>query len=363
MNEADAIGGIVTGGLAARAVEPHTGEGDRSDDGGSEGGGEGACLNCSVRLVGDYCHACGQHGHVHRTLGAFWHDLLHGVLHFEGKIWRTLPLLAWRPGELTRRYIAGERAKFVSPMAFFLFSVFVMFAAMSLLFGSFHTNGVKVAPGEAIGKAQQRLKSDLADLERGRKSVVEAGGEATALAAIDADIEEAKAELAQIDQASQFVKVETDVTAGDSGLQSLGDLFKKAKENPDLLLYKLQTNAYKFSWALIPISVPLLWLLFLHRRRHRAYRAYDHTVFVTYSITFMSLLVILLSVLGKLGVGGGWIALAAFIVPPVHMYRQLRGAYSLGRFSAAWRTLILVNFAILAVNLFIAGIVYMGVSG
>ena len=53
---------------------------------------------------------------------------LHGVLHFEGKIWRTLPLLAWKPGELTRRYIDGERARFVSPIALFLFSVFLMFA-------------------------------------------------------------------------------------------------------------------------------------------------------------------------------------------------------------------------------------------
>ena len=56
---------------------------------------------------------------------------LHGVLHFEGKIWHTLPMLAWRPGELTRRYIDGERAKFVSPMALFLFSIFLMFAVAS----------------------------------------------------------------------------------------------------------------------------------------------------------------------------------------------------------------------------------------
>ncbi len=62
----------------------------------------------------------------------FFHDLLHGVLHFEGKIWRTLPMLAWRPGELTRRYIDGERAKFVSPIALFLFSVFLMFAVVKL---------------------------------------------------------------------------------------------------------------------------------------------------------------------------------------------------------------------------------------
>ena len=67
------------------------------------------------------------------SLGAFVHDLLHGVFHFEGKIWRTLPLLAWRPGELTRRYIDGERARFVSPIALFLFIVFLMFAVIGAL--------------------------------------------------------------------------------------------------------------------------------------------------------------------------------------------------------------------------------------
>uniref|UniRef100_UPI0013D512C6 DUF3667 domain-containing protein n=1 Tax=Enterobacter hormaechei TaxID=158836 RepID=UPI0013D512C6 len=66
-------------------------------------------------LVGSHCHNCGQAGHVHRSLSAIGHDILRGVFHFEGKLWRTLPMLAWRPGELTRRYIDGERARFVSP--------------------------------------------------------------------------------------------------------------------------------------------------------------------------------------------------------------------------------------------------------
>ena len=45
-------------------------------------------------------------------------------------------------------------------------------------------------------------------------------------------------------------------------------------KNPELVFYKLKTNAYKFSWALIPISVPFVWLLFPFSRR---FRLYDHT--------------------------------------------------------------------------------------
>src|SRR5687768_13876887 len=128
MPDLEAIGDAVTGVALARAAEPTAGEGDGHTH-------EHNCLNCGCALKGDYCHCCGQKAHVHRTLGAFWHDLLHSVLHFEGKIWRTLPLLAWRPGDLTRRYIEGERARFVSPMALFLFSVFLMFIVFSTLGG------------------------------------------------------------------------------------------------------------------------------------------------------------------------------------------------------------------------------------
>ena len=69
---------------------------------------------------------CFSPGPAFRTLSAFWHDLLHGVFHFEGKIWRTLPMLAWRPGVLTRSYIEGKRATYVSPIALFLFSAFLL---------------------------------------------------------------------------------------------------------------------------------------------------------------------------------------------------------------------------------------------
>jgi hypothetical protein len=44
------------------------------------------------------------------------------------------------PGQLTRRYIEGERARFVSPVALFLFSVFLMFAVFSSIGGPFAAN-------------------------------------------------------------------------------------------------------------------------------------------------------------------------------------------------------------------------------
>jgi hypothetical protein len=106
--------------------------------------------------------------------------------------------------------------------------------------------------------------------------------------------------------------------------------------------------------------VPFLWLLFLHRRRYRQYKAYDHVVFVTYSIAFMSLGFIALSLLRRLGLGDGLVGLAIFLVPPIHMYRQLRGAYQLSRFSALWRAFLLLNFALIAAGLFLTLLLALG---
>ena len=61
--------------------------------------------------------------------------------------------------------------------------------------------------------------------------------------------------------------------------------------------------------------------------------------------------------------GSSGIAGLLFLVPPFHMYRQLKGAYQLGRFGALWRTVALTVFAFVAVSLFVVLLVALGVLG
>jgi len=340
MGEFEAVGDVVTGGLVGRAIEPKAGEvGGQTH--------EQTCLNCGCELVGEYCHCCGQQAHVHRTLRAFGHDLLHGALHFEGKIWKTLPLLVWKPGELARRYIDGERAKFVSPVALFLFIVFLMFAVMGLT-GALDTSSEQLQTDLSSEIADARGK--VTELEGDR---IEALREGRPTGNIDSRLQEVRAELTEI----QKVKIGPDVAADidTKGAPSwLGGFIDKTSKNPELVFYKVKTNAYKFSWALIPISVPFVWLLFPFSRR---FRAYDHTVFVTYSLCFMMLLLVVGNTLGLV-----WPTIASllFFVPPFHMYRQLKSTYQLGRWGAIWRTTLLVGFAFAAIGMFTALIVGVG---
>ncbi|HSO46590.1 MAG TPA: DUF3667 domain-containing protein, partial [Rhizobiaceae bacterium] len=183
MGELGEIGEVVSGAVFARAIEPDTGA--VASDGHTH---QAACLNCATPLAGEYCHACGQRGHVHRTLTAFFHDLLHSVVHFEGKVWKTLPRLAWRPGELTRDYVAGKRASFVSPMALFLFSVFLLYAVVSWMGGP--SIG---SPELSAGLATDAAKSEaLAARLEGERTRAVAAGKATAR--IDKKIADARDE-------------------------------------------------------------------------------------------------------------------------------------------------------------------------
>jgi hypothetical protein len=352
MPDLEAIGDAATGGIIARAVEPRAGE---AGDGPNL---EGTCLNCGAKLEGPYCSECGQRGHVHRTLGAFWHDLVHGVLHFEGKIWRTLPLLAWRPGELTRRYVEGERARFVSPVALYLFTIFLTFAVFAVAGPDLGTSEMHNTRGEVTSSIEEE-KRDLVELREDRAEVLRTG-RGRPVEDIDRAIRETEEGIRALETFLKVGNPETNqMVGGKTGWKRLDERIKKFNANPQLALYKIQTNAYKFSWALIPISVPFVWLLFLHRRRYRQYGAYDHTVFVTYSITFMTLTLVLIALL-TLVPHTGWLRTAMIVIPPLHMYRQLRGAYQLRWFSAAWRTLALLVFANIAIVLFLLLLLALG---
>ena len=347
----EGAGDAVTGAVLARAVEPRSGEAATGHD-----DRPGNCLNCGAPLAGAFCHACGQPAHVHRTVAAWWHDLAHGVLHFEGKVWRTLPMLAWHPGRLTRRYIDGERARFVSPIALFLFTVFLMFAIFSMLGASLVS--LDEAPARELAAEASRAEAEVARLEARRSAEGQAGR-------TDPQLEQALRQARAARQAQQAV-FGTDGRMFDqdphTGWARLDAGLKKANENRSLLAYKLQNNAYKFSWALIPISLPFVWLLFLHRRRYRReYKAYDHLVFVTYSISFMSMLLIAFVMVRSIGVNSGFVNFLFVLIPPVHIYRQLKGAYALSRFGAVWRTAAVLVFALMSGLLFLLLLLALGV--
>lgn len=92
------------------------------------------CPNCQSELHGRFCHECGQKA-AHGNLGLhdFFHEATHEFLHLDGKILKTVKLLMTKPGLLTKEFVEGRRARYISPLRVYLtFSVLFFFLAAAV---------------------------------------------------------------------------------------------------------------------------------------------------------------------------------------------------------------------------------------
>jgi len=385
MVDMDAAGGAVTGGLIGGALEKPQGKAGEAHS--------GACSDCAQPVSGNFCAHCGQPTHVHRSLLHLGEELLHGVMHFDGRIWRTVPMLVLNPGRLTREWVEGKRSRYVSPLGLFLFTIFLMFFILSFGGGQAIKMGsiddrlatareavaeqhlavaeARTAVAKAQGKATTAPASDreTADAELGEartalddavKGLAGAGAEVTRLQGLKAqgprrDGFESGSWQAEIHDAVAQDKVKVNV-----GNESLKKKILKKLSNPDLAFYKIQQTLYKFAFLLVPLSIPFVALLFLWKRQ---FTLYDHGVFVLYSLTFMAMLSMALSLIGRIEWLEVVVGFAAVIAPPVHMYAQMKGAYGLSVFAALWRTVLLLYFCCIALALFLVAIIMLGLGG
>jgi hypothetical protein len=408
------------------------------------------CANCGTTLNGAYCHTCGQSSHIHRSLLHMFEEVLHGIFHFDTKAWRTIPALIFRPGYLTKDYIEGKRTSFVSPLALFLFLIFLMFFVFSFTMKGPSDEMLKIPEvRESIVKkleSSQELQkqqmaelaklpprsSDAVDLQQdiretqsdirkfqdrldsfdgkpidlqeaqqqltnNEKSLAELRAKEVAYESLSkaeksaAEVKpwEIAQEIRHVEREIQYYKkrleknkpvndetaakakssssdavtpvkdssaktevsVETDNDLEDlAKIPYVGKALAHADKNRELTLYKMKKNAASSAFLLMPISLPFLWLLFAFKRK---YVMFDHAVFSLYSLSFMCLLLITIAILSKFDFTGT----AGFLfmtVPPVHMFAQLRRAYSLSIFGALWRTLALLFIAFLSLLIYAA---------
>jgi hypothetical protein len=93
---------------------------------------EKICLNCAAELQGRYCHVCGQENTEPRE--SFWHLVTHfveDVTHFDGKFFKTLRYLLFRPGYLSAEYARGRRASYLNPIRMYIFTSAIFFIVFS----------------------------------------------------------------------------------------------------------------------------------------------------------------------------------------------------------------------------------------
>jgi hypothetical protein len=248
------------------------------------------CANCGGDLTGRFCSECGQRAaHLRPTLHDFWHEAVHEFLHVDGKIFRTMKLLAFSPGTLTREFNSGRRAAFVSPIRLYLIWSVIFFALMAI--ASREGTALKVSYKES--------------------SVIRG---------------------VQVEGAPSFEKkVEEGV--------------RKAQRNPKLLTDAIASAFPKSMFILMPLFAVLLLLLF--RRREPLYIPHLYASIHLHAFAFF-----LFSIAVTLRLSGvGWLAslgtlLVLLVVP--YFFLALKKMYE-----ASWLTTIFKGVAVGAVYLLV----------
>lgn len=281
------------------------------------------CANCETVMVGAFCHACGQKAHLHNKLNHLIEEFAEGIAHFDGRLWRTLPLLALNPGRLSREWMAGRRVRYVAPLHLFLFAVFLLFLIPN--FTGRHLFDFGDTPAEAANNTALWI-----DNPDGTRTAVGPDG------------------------LEAFKRDEGLVGPGATAV----DLVSKLAKNPQYYGYKMEALAYKLSFVTVPISVVILWLMYAWRTR---FSLYHHAVVSLYGLGFLALLFAFSSLFS-----GGWataLNLLIVLAAPVHVAAHLRGAYGSGWFQTVVRTLMLSLLTALAFVSFLLGVAILGLTG
>jgi hypothetical protein len=93
------------------------------------------CRNCGAHAPGKFCGECGQETKLHPpSAWEFVHEFITHYIALEGKLWRTLGNLFFKPGKLTLEYLAGRKRRYVLPLRLYLtFSIIALFLIGALV--------------------------------------------------------------------------------------------------------------------------------------------------------------------------------------------------------------------------------------
>jgi len=290
------------------------------------------CANCATPLSGPWCYACGQAGEdFHRSILRLLGEVVEGLLHIDGRLWRTLPDLLIRPGRLTRSYLEGHRAPQIPPLRLFLV----------VLLGIFLIGGLT----EGFGGGS-KLRTITASTDSKGKVLT------TRTRTLDQMTPEERAKV--IDQMQ--VSIGSD-KPNQAATQWLRERVQHTMADPERFKLVLEQWSERFAFLMLPISALMLSVLFIFQRK---FFLFDHTIFSLHSLSAVGLVFILGQILNPVI---GDFAFFPLFGAPVHLFAHMRGVYRTSVIGTLLRMLLLfVGTAIWAL-LLMFGLVAVGLAG
>jgi hypothetical protein len=297
-----------------------------------------SCANCSYDFTAapgpaDFCPRCGQQNHaLDLSLGHVLEELLEGIFHFDGKVFRTARLLLLRPGQLTRQFLLGHRVPYVPPVRLYIFLSFVCFFLLSLQAGHERKKVLRSAVTQLQAPAlvsptdSQRLQQlgvPAADLDSLRSTQGRSGlnipiSRRTVLTFQDVGSLPEEASAAQIDSVIRSKGEQP----GTLNRLAVKRLLRWRDATGEDISHQLLRALSLILFVLMPLAALLLKLVYL--RRNRPYLS--HLIFTVHMQCFLFLLVSVYVVLTMLH-APDWLTDYLPLLAAVYFVLSLRTVY------------------------------------
>jgi hypothetical protein len=292
------------------------------------------CANCATPLQGPWCHACGQSAEdFHRSIFRLAAEVIEGLFHFDGRLWRTLPDLMLRPGRLTRAYLEGHRAPQIPPLRLFLVVLLAIFLVGGLTSGRGRPDHAGAKPAAADAKPTA---------PPGSRSLIVMTPE---------EREKMRGELGKINVELGGQKPNAAAT------NWLRTRLSKTLDDPERFLLIMEAWSERFAFLMLPFSTLMLSILFIFQRR---FFLFDHTIFSLHSLSAVGVVLIAAMALSPLIGDDGFILLFPM---PAHLFMHMRGVYRTSVAGTLLRMFLLFVGSLIAAVLLILGLVAVGLNG
>ena len=227
------------------------------------------CLNCGTLVAGRYCQHCGQENVEVKE--SVWRLLMHFIedlTHFDGKLWKTLKLLLWKPASLTKYYMDGKRATYLHPIRMYLF-VSAVFFLVIFTGGPSNPNEIKQRENAKIAAQVPKQKLDSA-LKEANAFKLQIGRDTFDYKSIEA-YETAQKKLSMTNRDNWFV---SKLAKQQIHLNQKykGDKFEVGKA----IIEQFQHYFSRILYISLPIFAFFVWILY---RRNKEHFFVDHLIF------------------------------------------------------------------------------------
>jgi hypothetical protein len=287
------------------------------------------CLNCGTEVAGRFCQQCGQENvEVKESFFQLLRHFVEDLTHFDGKLWKTVKLLLFKPGSLTKLYIEGKRASYIHPIRMYIFVSAVFFLFM-------FTGEAPVKP-EGAGSKANTSKDFASGLQEGLELE------------LDNDTVNYKT-IAAYNAAQQKLPSSKKDNWLDAVIKKKGIELNEKYGGDNLkigkaLIEKFENYFSRMLYISLPIFAFFIWVLY---RRNKNHFFVDHIIFsihiycAFYIILFITQIVSIVNDFFSDQLSG----IIAFIVPlslVFYLYKSLKNHFNQSRKKTLLKCLILI---------------------